>query len=244
MEKILCEKFVESESISENSVSLSLVLPPFGKADAMQFTDYFKLIMKKILEATKPGGICCLISSNDRSANTDTIVTNVTDLLWVMKDLPDWHIAEEIVWVKSQKSEAVSVSGFDSIEAVSFDKVPFSQILVLVKAGSRFEFVNRTEKLDQLKLSEKESEEMGESIWYIQPKSEKGYSDALPKEIVARLIMLYSNEGDVVLDPFAGEGITAVVSKTLKRKFVCVADSERKAEIAKKRISDHFVIRT
>jgi len=236
MEKILSHNFVDSELIPKNSVSLSLVSPPFSTVDSVLFPEHFKLIMKKISEATKPGGVCCLIASNDRNANTDTIVTNVTNFLKVLKNVPEWRAEEEVVWVKSKKSEAVAVSGFDSIEAVSFDKVPFSQVFVLVKTGSNLEFLNRIERLDKLRLSEKEMEEMGESIWYIQPKSEKGFSDTLPKEIVARLIMIYSDKGDLVLDPFAGDGVTGVVSKNLGRHFLCFV-KKQKLELANERIS-------
>lgn len=41
-----------------------------------------------------------------------------------------------------------------------------------------------------------------------------------PEEMIERLIMHSSKEGDVVLDPFMGEGTTAIACKKLNRKFI------------------------
>ncbi|MBP5465941.1 MAG: site-specific DNA-methyltransferase, partial [Clostridia bacterium] len=41
-----------------------------------------------------------------------------------------------------------------------------------------------------------------------------------PEKLIAKLILASSNEGDWVLDPFAGRGTTAVVAKKLGRKFI------------------------
>ena len=76
---------------------------------------------------------------------------------------------------------------------------------------------------------------MYDPIWFILPKSEKGYKDYLPKELVIKLIMLFSNTNNLVLDPFSGDGITAVAAHTLKRNFICVDIDKEKIEKAKKR---------
>ena len=43
-----------------------------------------------------------------------------------------------------------------------------------------------------------------------------------PEKLLAKIILAGSNEGDIVFDPFAGVGTTAVVAKKLKRNFVMV----------------------
>ena len=40
-----------------------------------------------------------------------------------------------------------------------------------------------------------------------------------PEKLLAKIILASSNEGDVILDPFAGVGTTGVVARKLKRNF-------------------------
>ncbi len=47
-----------------------------------------------------------------------------------------------------------------------------------------------------------------------------------PEKLIAKLILASSNEGDMVFDPFAGSGTTAVTAKKLKRNF-CAIEREK-----------------
>src|SRR6185436_5209011 len=42
----------------------------------------------------------------------------------------------------------------------------------------------------------------------------------MPEQLLGRIIRACSNEGELVLDPFAGSGTTLAVAKKLRRKFV------------------------
>ena len=48
------------------------------------------------------------------------------------------------------------------------------------------------------------------------------HPNQLPEAYLERLIRAYTNEGDRILDPFAGSGTTAVVSKALGRHCVTI----------------------
>lgn len=58
-----------------------------------------------------------------------------------------------------------------------------------------------------------------------------------PEELVSRLIQLYSNKGDTVMDPFMGSGTTGVVCKKLGRVFIGSEIREDYFLIADKRIN-------
>ncbi|MEM0195770.1 MAG: site-specific DNA-methyltransferase [Thermoplasmatales archaeon] len=57
-----------------------------------------------------------------------------------------------------------------------------------------------------------------------------------PIELVQRLILALTNEGDVVLDPFGGVGSSALAALLLDRKAISVDKEERYQEIALDRI--------
>ena len=55
-----------------------------------------------------------------------------------------------------------------------------------------------------------------------------------PKDLIERLILASSNEGDVVMDPFVGMGTTAIVAKKLNRNYIINDFDEQNIEITKK----------
>jgi len=58
-----------------------------------------------------------------------------------------------------------------------------------------------------------------------------------PEELIERIILSGTNEGDVVLDPFMGSGTTAVVAKKLGRHYLGYETVNEYCQIAHKRIS-------
>ena len=59
----------------------------------------------------------------------------------------------------------------------------------------------------------------------------------MPKALAERPILLTTNEGDTVLDPFMGSGTTLRAAKDLGRKAIGIEIEERYCEIAAKRMS-------
>jgi site-specific DNA-methyltransferase (adenine-specific) len=59
-----------------------------------------------------------------------------------------------------------------------------------------------------------------------------------PEQLAKDHILSWSNEGDVILDPFAGSGTTLKVAKQLKRKFIGFEIAPLYVEIAEKRIDN------
>jgi len=57
-----------------------------------------------------------------------------------------------------------------------------------------------------------------------------------PEKLLAKIILASTNPGDLVLDPFAGSGTTAVVAKKLGRHFVAIETDEEYCLLAAKRL--------
>ena len=56
--------------------------------------------------------------------------------------------------------------------------------------------------------------------------------------VIAKLVKILSNEGDLVLDCFVGSGTTAVASKKLNRNFICSDINEEYVNVANSRLSE------
>ena len=59
-------------------------------------------------------------------------------------------------------------------------------------------------------------------IWEIKrgKKISKDHGATFPDDLVARILENFTNENEVVYDPFMGTGTTAIVSKKMKRRFI------------------------
>lgn len=57
-----------------------------------------------------------------------------------------------------------------------------------------------------------------------------------PEKLLAKIILASTNEGDLILDPFAGSGTTAVVAKKLDRRFIAIESDEDHCLVAAKRL--------
>lgn len=57
-----------------------------------------------------------------------------------------------------------------------------------------------------------------------------------PEKLLAKIILASTNPGDLILDPFAGSGTTAVAAKKLGRDFVAIESDENYCLLALKRL--------
>ena len=60
----------------------------------------------------------------------------------------------------------------------------------------------------------------------------------LPEPLLERLILMCSDERDIVLDPFIGSGTTALAAKRLNRKYIGVDNSENYVSIARQKLQE------
>ncbi|MCD6436061.1 MAG: DNA adenine methylase [Clostridiales bacterium] len=62
----------------------------------------------------------------------------------------------------------------------------------------------------------------------------------LPIHLLERMILMSTNEGDIVLDPFIGTGTTGIAAKRLGRQYIGFDNSLEYVEIAKKKIKNEI----
>jgi DNA modification methylase len=66
--------------------------------------------------------------------------------------------------------------------------------------------------------------------------SNRGHSAAFPVDLPTWFIKLFTDSGDMVLDPFIGSGTTAVAAKQMGRKYVGIDIDEEYCHIARERL--------
>lgn len=74
------------------------------------------------------------------------------------------------------------------------------------------------------------------AVWQIRSIQRNGRHECeFPELLAERVIRLYSDAGDVVLDPFVGAGTTTVTAKKLQRKYVGIDRLPEYAKLAERR---------
>lgn len=120
-------------------------------------------------------------------------------------------------------------------------------ILVYVKDPENYTFNNLDVDREPYMapgLVTKEKAELGKlptDVWWhtiVSPtgKEKTGYATQKPEGILRRIIQASSNEGEWVMDFFAGSGTTGAVAAKLNRKFVLVDQNPESIEVIRKRI--------
>lgn len=80
-------------------------------------------------------------------------------------------------------------------------------------------------------------EKIDSNIWQIAIAQNKtGHPAVFPEELARKHVLSWSNEGDVVLDPFMGSGTVGVVCKKLERNFIGIEINRDYLEAARKRM--------
>lgn len=94
------------------------------------------------------------------------------------------------------------------------------------------------------RLSPHEWKEWGyRQIWNIPSvRANDVHSAMFPLELAARVIRLYSDENDLVLDPFLGSGTTAMAAKMNHRHYIGIEMMAKYAELARRNLSKPIVV--
>ncbi len=240
--------------IGKNKVMLTVTSPPYHNAinynehttskewyrgtvgDSLEsWLDEMKTVFSQVYQVTKPGGFCCIVIGNEIIEEKIKVPLPALLLVELTKTEIGWKFFEEIIWNKvtgGKKRFRVTVQ--HPYPTYYYPNIMHEQIIILRK----FPFHNVKNKKSKLTIDDIMKKEIANSIWHIAPMPpsyRKFHPAAFPEEIPYRLIQLYSNVGDLILDPFVGSGQTTKMARFLKRKYIGVDKSAKYVKIAKKR---------
>lgn len=184
--------------------------------------------IRKAHELTGADGICCVISRDVRDAETGALAMFGTR---VVDNIGPWTVSDEIIWSTERPGPWQDLPG-GSGRASALGS-GFYQIWVLAKNNPA---PYRSEALARAPLGDDERREAASSVWHVGPESRGEYDDPVPSQVLARLILSYSEPGGLVLDPFAGRGATALACESLGRGYACAIDDPGRLADARARL--------
>jgi len=92
------------------------------------------------------------------------------------------------------------------------------------RAGELYDYTAKlktTGKVRKKKTFNINEEKYRDNIWDIAvARNETDHPAVFPEKLVSDHIISWSNEGDIVYDPFIGSGTTAIAAKKLNRNYI------------------------
>ena len=236
----------ELKKIPDGSVDLIFADPPYGLAkknglgwkyskhitleekwDIFTKDEFFKFNIEWIKECArtlKDGGSLWVCGS----------FHNIYQLGYIIQHMTNLKINNSIVWFKPNAQPNISCRMFtESTEHLIWASKNGN--------GKKWKFnYEDTKKLIEDPLNPKGKQTR--NLWCIPltPKKEKWAGEhptQKPEELLRRILLACTKEGDLVLDPFVGSGTTSVVTKKMGRNSIGIEKEEKYIKIIEKRLN-------
>lgn len=79
------------------------------------------------------------------------------------------------------------------------------------------------------------------NVWKMAPQQRTEHPAPFPEQLARDHILSWSNEGDIVLDPFSGSGTTAKMARETGRHFIGIEVNPEYVEISRKRLAQRVL---
>lgn len=234
-----------SQHVSNLKKSENVWMRGTGEQSTKSYLNLMEKIFNDVFKITKEGGFCCIVIG-DEVVNGKLIPLPSLLLARLSslenEDTPNkWRFRDMIIWNKVTSGRNGSGNRFGLFVQFPYPtyfraNIMHEYIIILQKGKARLDITKNVK--DKVPLNRIVKREVANSIWNIAPVPPRTIKHPVPfpEEIPFRLITLYSNKGDVVLDPMNGSGQTTKVAYHLGRNYIGVDIKNEYIKEAKKRL--------
>ena len=251
--KIYNENCLETMArMPDGFVDLTVTSPPYDNLRTYNGYSFdFEAVAKELYRVTKQGGVVVWIVGDATLKGSET-GTSFKQALY-FKEI-GFNLHDTMIYHKinaplthpryEQVFEYMFV--FSKGKVITFNGIKDKKN---IRAGSVFGGTKRDRAGILIPLSgNKKGKRVSEyglrgNIWYIANRNNRsGHPAVFPEVLANDHIISWSNEGDLVYDPFMGSGTTAKMAIINKRNWVGSEISKEYCEIAEKRINEIMIL--
>ena len=229
------------KNIPDNCIDLVFTSPPYNfgldyaeNQDAHYWEDYFEKLFRvfgECVRVLKYGG---RIIVNVQPLFSDYIPSHQIISNFFMEQKLIWK--GEIIWEKNNYNCKYTAWGSWKSPSNPYLKYTWEFIEVFCKGD-----LKKPGLKENIDICADEFKKWVVGKWSIAPErnmKEYGHPAMFPEELAARVLKLFSYQGDTILDPFNGVGTTTAVAKKLKRKYLGIDISKEYCEVAEQRLKE------
>ncbi len=247
-EKIICgDSFEVLKTLESGSVDCVITSPPYdGLRDYNGFTFNFEGIARQLVRVLKDGGVIVWIV-NDQCQNGSESGTSFRQALFFKEIGLNLH--DTMIWEKDSFSfpeDRRYRSVFEYMFVFSKGTPKTANLIADRKnkyAGSRVHGTSRGVDGETFRKSNDNKNNVLDfgvrfNVWHLSGEKDNkyGHPAPFPSKIAQDHILSWSNEGDLILDPFVGSGTTVVNAKYLNRRSIGIDISPDYCAIAERRL--------
>jgi site-specific DNA-methyltransferase (adenine-specific) len=230
-------------------VDLTVTSPPYDNLRTYNGYSFdFKAVAKELYRVTKQGGVVVWVVA-DATINGSETGTSFRQALYFMDC--GFNLHDTMIWEKTGSGALGSTlcyaQNFEYMFVFSKGK-PKSLNLIkdrenVVKSGTvKVNSAIKADKSQGFRTIERQPFGKRNNIWRFDTQKNSEHPAPFPEQLANDHIISWSNEGDIVYDPFMGSGTTAKMAIINKRNWIGSEISEEYCKIIERRITK--VIRT
>jgi site-specific DNA-methyltransferase (adenine-specific) len=224
-------------------VDLTVTSPPYDNMRKYNMFDFkFDTIAPELYRVTKCGGVVVWVV-NDKTENGSETGTSFRQALFFQE--VGFNL-ETMIWEKTGSgclgSNSVYAQNFEYMFILSKGKIKTHNLICdrenKVKGGSVKvnQGINDEGKATSVRVVERKPFGKRNNIWRFDTQKNSSHPAPFPEQLAQDHILSWSNEGDLVYDPFIGSGTTAKMAVVNGRNFIGSEVSEEYCRIAEERI--------
>lgn len=242
---------VTMSKMGDNCVDLIITSPPYDELRTYNgYSFKFEDVAKELYRVTKNGGVVVWVVG-DATINGSESGTSFRQALY-FKEI-GFNLHDTMIYQKANFSNP-SINRYHQIFEYMFifskgsPKTfnPIKDRLNITQGGSVGKNTSR-QKDGSLKVNTKRTNDkygMRYNIWRMKTVGQENMGKSLPHPAMFPMrlakdhILSWSNEGDLVYDPFIGSGTTAIASINLSRNYLGSDISKEYCDITEQRIKE------
>jgi site-specific DNA-methyltransferase (adenine-specific) len=245
----------DMSAVADSSIALVVTSPPYFAGKEYEealgeghvpgtYIDYLQMLEDVFAECVRvlePGGRMAI---NVANLGRKPYRSLSADVITILQDRLGLLLRGEIVWQKGQGAAGSCAWGsFQSAQNPVLRDI--TERVVIASKGRFDRALSRRERQKQgfpseVSIFKDEFMEATLDVWDIPTESATrvGHPAPFPVELPKRLIELYTYRDDVILDPFAGSGSTAVAALRTDRHYIGFEIDSSYIEIANRRVDE------
>ena len=198
-----------------------------------EYLDKIESVFREVRRVTVPGGFCAIV--------VGTILLegrhHPAPMMITARMLESgWEFHQDIIWNKVTGGVKRAGSYIQNPRSgYYYPNIMTEYILVFRNSGPKRRGRAKSAPIDELF-----KRDIANNVWHIAPVPPNAIDHPCPypEELVRRLVLLYSDAGDEVLDPFLGSGQTALAALRQDRTSVGYDIEERYLRLAEQVIAE------